>query len=411
MVSAQLLLLALAGCGPADPSEWSTTVGVWNGSLPDLPQTSAGNLPHSPMLGNGYLGVMLSNNRLAPAISRNSTRGPATPAGSSSNSLHLWLGSNAMWGVLPAASPELGPNRTATRRALGGISLSGLDSLTAGSATTFSAEQQVMQGQLRTLAQSTSGSFVTTTRMDPRANILVLNCSWYPTAAANTKARGGAMVSLNLSAWALSTFPGTPPGQHQPAVVPTTAMLVRGSLVVTREAVPADIASPRRIKAALAAHPSLPLTGTRSLQASDTDPISAAVGTLAVDAAAEFSFSVVVAMVDNLHESAPPPARSINTAALGVAAAQVATTTHPPAVGRAASAWWRAFWQRSFVHLPTEPAIETLWNGAQYILACSASPDVDAATPAPGLGGPFVTSDDCGWNGGERRFPLGSTDC
>jgi hypothetical protein len=51
------------------------------------------------------------------------------------------------------------------------------------------------------------------------------------------------------------------------------------------------------------------------------------------------------------------------------------------------------------VHLPTEPEVEALWNGAQYILACSASADVDAATPAPGLGGPFVTSDNSGWNG------------
>ncbi len=42
--------------------------------------------------------------------------------------------------------------------------------------------------------------------------------------------------------------------------------------------------------------------------------------------------------------------------------------------------------------------LDFLRNGAQYVLACSAAADADAATPAPGLGGPFVTSDNSGWN-------------
>ena len=177
--------------------------------------------------------------------------------------------------------------------------------------------------------------------------------------------------------------------------MPTTATVLRGSLVVTREAVPANIKSPRRIKAALAVRPSLSLAHTISQQASTTDPISVAAGVLIVDPTAAFSFSVVAAVADNLHESVPPQ----TTKALGATAVQVATTAQPAALVRSAVAWWRAFWRRSFVNLPTEPAIEALWNGAQYILASSASPDVDGATPAPGLGGPFVTSDNSGWNG------------
>ena len=92
-----------------------------------------------------------------------------------------------------------------------------------------------------------------------------------------------------------------------------------------------------------------------------------------------------------------------STTALGGAAAKLAHATAPSTLSASASAWWAAFWARSFVHLPTEPAIEALWNGAQYILACSASPDVDPATPAPGLGGPFVTSDNSGWSVSDFR--------
>ena len=100
---------------------------------------------------------------------------------------------------------------------------------------------------------------------------------------------------------------------------------------------------------------------------------------------------------DNLHK---PDA---STTALGAAAAKLAHVAAPSTLSASASSWWAAFWARSFVHLPTEPAIEALWNGAQYILACSASPDVDPATPAPGLGGPFVTSDNSGWSVSDFR--------
>ena len=61
-------LLAEAAAPPPPPLGWPA-VGVWNDSLPDLPQSSGGNLPHSPMLGNGYLGAMIGTNRVgAPLI-------------------------------------------------------------------------------------------------------------------------------------------------------------------------------------------------------------------------------------------------------------------------------------------------------------------------------------------------------
>ena len=72
-------------------------------------------------------------------------RGPgvATP------SVTFWVGANSMWSVWPANNgTELGPNRTASRAALGGITigLSGLTAAVAGAgagAVTFTAEQRI----------------------------------------------------------------------------------------------------------------------------------------------------------------------------------------------------------------------------------------------------------------------------
>ena len=383
---------AAAAAPPTTTSTSSSgwpTVGIWNGSLPALPQTSAGNLPHSPMLGNGYMGVQLATARASDSIVNTSTRGPAAPQGSS---LHLYIGSNAMWGVYPATKPALGPTAKATRRAVGGVSLSGLDALlgppgAAGAA--FSAEQRIMDGELRTIAHSSSGTFTTVTKIGPRANVLTLTCSWVPSASS----AAAAPVNLTLGVWALNRYLGTPPGQHAPAVLPTTAtVLDTSTLVATREAVPTGIDSPRRIKVALAvAVKSLTIVAASSAQASGTDPVSAATGYMRLDRASRSTFTIVAAMADNLHTPAA------DTTSLGAVAAKLARDTDPSALAAEAVEWWAKFWARSFVHLPTEVAVEALWNGAQYILACSASADVDPSTPAPGLGGPFVTSDNSGW--------------
>ena len=388
-----VLLPAVAHCTVA--TSWTPTVGVWNGSLPALPQTTGGNLPHSPMLGNGYMGVQLSTDRASPSIVNASVRGPAAPQ----SSLHLYVGSNAMWGIYPALKPALGPTGKGTRRAVGGASLSGLDDLLGSSASSFAAEQRILSGELHTTSESAAGALTTVTRMDPHANALTLTCSWAPSQA-KLRTNEHASLNLTLSVWALNRYPGTPPGQHDgpfkgPALLPTSSSVLNGTtLVVTREAVPADIKSPRRIKVALAAVVQPPLlTGASSVQAAGADPVTAARGFVPVDPSKRFSFTVVVAMADNLHSP------TADTASLGDVAAKLAQDVDASGLAASASAWWANFWARSFVHLPTQPSVEALWNGAQYILACSASADVDPATPAPGLGGPFVTSDNSGWNG------------
>lgn len=377
----------------------SPTVGTWTGSqLPHLPQTSSGNLPHSPMLGNGYLGAMISTNRVGPPLVQpDSARGPAA---SGNTSINVWMGSNAMWGVYPSKDPSLGPTSKATRRALGGVTLSGLDSLFVDSAPQLVAQQRIMEGVLTTIHSAPQGQFTTRTFISPTSNVLVTNCSWSPSME-DTRSTEKDTAELTVSVFTLCRYADCcPPGQTKPATLPTSAVVIDEQLVVTRDAVPAEIPSARRIKAALALSVTSASDGVsvsaRSSQNADpvlNETVAEGFATLRVPLTGAFSFALVTVLQDNL---AAPNASST---ALAAAAATAAGSADPAAIAQEAAAWWATFWDTSYVHLPTEPEIEALWNGAQYILASSASPAVDKNTPAPGLGGPFVTSDNSGWNG------------
>ena len=243
----------LFGRASAAPTPWgSPTVGRWTGALPSLPQTSAGFLPHSPMLGNGYMGAMLTDQRPPPTIvPAASTRGPGAPG---NTSLHVYLGSNAFWGVYPATNGAvLGPTAKSTRRAVGGLTLSGLAALftcscadagaEAAEPPLLAAEQRVVEGKLTWSASSNCGTLNTTTFMSPTSNVLVLNVSWTPVAAtrgrsSRTDAAGaGGAVLLAASVWGIDHYPGVPPGgDHSPGalLMPTSAAVLGDELVVVR---------------------------------------------------------------------------------------------------------------------------------------------------------------------------------
>lgn len=57
-------------------------------------------------------------------------------------------------------------------------------------------------------------------------------------------------------------------------------------------------------------------------------------------------------------------------------------------------AWWRRFWSASFVELD-DKRVEGYWYGALYMLGCCAR----AGKVAPGLWGPWITTDRARWNG------------
>ena len=372
-----LLLLAsgLAAAASTTPPVASSTIGTWTGALGGLPQSTGGNLPHNPLLGNGYMGVQIASTRAgAPCLANNTA--PRGPCAASNQSVSWYIGSNAMWGIYPATkAAELGPTAKGTRRAVGGVTLSGLESLFAAKCpeVAFTAEQRVIEGVLTTRHEASGcGTFTSTTYMDPRANVLVANCSWAPAAAADEQQP----VSLGVSLWAFQTYPGLPPGQAEASVNPTSAAAVGEQLLVTRAAVSPDVHSPRPIIAALAVtlETSSGVTvGARgSANVSATQHIAAATATLTVPTPAQpFTFSIVTTLADNLHTP------SATTEAIGAAATTLSRSARPStgkfpsqssiacdccvyfdrslsvAVAASATLWWSEFWKTAWVRRPT----------------------------------------------------------
>ena len=65
------------------------------------------------------------------------------------------------------------------------------------------------------------------------------------------------------------------------------------------------------------------------------------------------------------------------------------------AIAAASGKFWKRFWSASSVSLPGHPLVEAYWWRSQYILAASSRP----GGTAPGLWGPFITTDASLWHG------------
>lgn len=61
---------------------------------------------------------------------------------------------------------------------------------------------------------------------------------------------------------------------------------------------------------------------------------------------------------------------------------------------RSHKASWEAYWNESYIEMPSSPVSEKFWYMSQYILRASSSGDA-----APGLYGPFITTDRPRWMG------------
>ena len=64
-------------------------------------------------------------------------------------------------------------------------------------------------------------------------------------------------------------------------------------------------------------------------------------------------------------------------------------------ISAASAKFWKQFWSASSVSLPDHPLVEAYWWRSQYILATSSRP----GHTAPGLWGPFITTDASLWHG------------
>jgi alpha-L-fucosidase 2 len=66
------------------------------------------------------------------------------------------------------------------------------------------------------------------------------------------------------------------------------------------------------------------------------------------------------------------------------------------AVQARARQFWREFWNRSALSLPGHPAVERFWFAAQALVGMASR----AGRVAPGLWGPWVSTDSPAWCGG-----------
>ncbi len=111
-----------------------------------------------------------------------------------------------------------------------------------------------------------------------------------------------------------------------------------------------------------------------------------AAGRLGVRIAPQRTVTLVVIGADNRHS------RRYFRASAALLAKFNAHAVH--SLQRAHAAWWKHFWQKSFIEIP-DKTIQNAWYGSLYFLACCSAPSHDA----PGLWGNFVTTTHPGWQG------------
>lgn len=320
-----------------------------------------------------------------------------------------------MWGVSRSLNPSLGPNSTATRRALGGPTLSCLDDFFPGHTIVpnLTARQNISSGRIwaEYSGAADDGSvsrLILESYAHPHQNVLVTNVTWAPGyGRVKASSRVPSNATMQLSLWTyrsmLTDHGPFPPGQSSPAVLPVTSETVQAadgiSLAITRSAVENITASPKAVVAALVAtvhdvsHGCAVVPGSASSeQATAAESVAEATIRISIAMGERQSFSVVTALADNSRSGKPAPS-------LVQEAATLSTATDAKEVAAATTASWRAFWAKSGVSLPTQPRIEALWRGSLYMLASAASPTVSSESPPPGLFGPWVTTDQAGWNG------------
>ena len=351
------------------------TVGVFNGYTRRLPSTQ---LPAVPLLGNGALGVLLDAHDNVHAS-----------AGSGrDNTIDMWLSSTSFWSCGTCSTLAKGCCRLVS---LGGLSLSALPTFPRATQLSFYAEQRIGKGQLfARLSTSNGGNFSAIIFMHPSQSVVVANLSWTP--------GPGDPVSLaiNTSLWVTAaTSNGANPSPTSVGCIDAATRLAQAcaanvslgsQLIFASRKAATKTDSPYPVWAGLAA---------RYSDASDVGSFavtaSTAVGVWESTISAtlqggKLPISLLIGEVE----------ATVNTTDPAIAAAALITAATPAIVTAAAEQWWSQFWKTgASVTFPANVVLESLWNGAQYLLGATAS--TDATVPPPGLYGVWATSDDCSW--------------
>ena len=377
--AAALLIAAAATTAPKQ------IVGTFSSFTHALPN---GQLPHVPMLGNGNLGILFDSYDVKSAKVSASHPGPGRP-----NTLDMWINTNNMWSCSACSTMKVarGCCRVVT---LGGVSIT-----LPFNATSFTAAQHIATGTIRSNFTSAAGGiFGCATQIDPTWNDVVTQLQWWP------GPQEAVTLDIVLSTWATAASPNTGGGPAPvDAQVGSSANGDTMFSYVSRSATTAN---------GTAGLPIPIVWGSLATSVVGASNVSAMVtsSTPGKIFEAQLRFSVPAAQ----HNDAPIEIVTVHRETRTVADQQPPVNPSPAAVAAllrlvanasavalihgAAEQWWATFWSKSSISLPASLRIvEEMWFGAQYALGIASSSDPRVA--APGLYGPFATSDECNWNG------------
>ena len=389
----RLLEIALLGCAVAA----SPPTGRWEGEVVGgAPSGHLGNPgANVPLLGNGYLGLVLQSD-------------DGTGAGThgvdfNGSTVDFFLNTNANWDCEASKTGSL-PPAVCSMRGLGGLTLNALNSSAAGrqlfgGASSFAAEQRLANGSLWTLRRGADGSSLETeTVIHPEKNELLTTLTYVgpPGGTAGGGGGGGSPLGLELQLWALGKTSHVRSSANSSCTLSADGKTASCGRHYNPRATTTGYVS---VSTALATHVVSATPPARSAVVTEAcvnrfECISTA--TTVYEISPGQTLQLVTTSADNvLAGNAHDPMPDAASLALGGS---------PAAIAGASSAFWRSYWNASSVELPTRPALERMWFGSQYSTAGStASADTVARMqkklPPPGLYGPFATGDFAFWNG------------
>lgn len=390
-----LFVLCLVGVAQARLPTLAGTWSTYPNALPNL------QLPHSPISGNGHLGVIVD----ASSTARNkSTAGPGVV-----NSLDVWLNTNSLWSCTSCNAgidPDNVSKACCSVIALGGVSVRLTPTFATTPLPSFHATQTISSATLSTTFSTAAGSNVTTvTNVHPTLDAVVTNVTYTP------QMHDPSVLVLDFATWVLgngaisgSWNTGQPaPARVGCAAANGTEQICPGlsggnvSLVFASRNASTDHADVMPLTAALATTvllgPGAVLLGSAVTSYVPGPPSVPWEVTLRVSVPAGSWAAALTAEAETRGPGLDDPV----PAALSLAAAGASAPTG--FIADASAAWWADFWEASSVSLPTQPGAQALWEGAQYVLACSSSVQATSERPGPGLYGPWSTADGPNWHG------------
>lgn len=357
--------------------------GRWEGELTGgAPSGHLGNPGHNvPLLGNGYLGVVLQS----------SPDGVGTHGYDFNGStLEMFLNTNANWDCEKSSVEGALPPALCSMRGLGGLTLNLKNSTVAGVAlsgvnrTIFVAEQRLRNGSLWTERRAGNSFFRSETIVHPDRNVLLTTLEY----------SGLTAIELELQLWVLGRT-----SHVRSSVTSSCNMTSTGVATCSRRYNPANVTgfvSPWTAlgNRVVGKHDLVRSALLEEVCVNRFECVSTATSVYRVQPGQVFQF-ITTASDNLLQGNAHDPASD---------AATLAQETAPGTVVDASSAFWRSYWNASGVLLPTRPALERMWYGAQYAtVGAAASAEtvmrMKGKLPPPGLYGPFATGDFAFWNG------------